>query len=211
MERYIVLIGDIENSRDLAPDKRNQVQTRLSSLFDRLNQQSSSLTSPYTITLGDEFQAVYRSADSLFPDIWTVMEVIHPVMARISIGTGTITTDINRNQSLGMDGPAFHMARENIDRMRKESELISIHTDNSSLNRMVNSAFRILTGNLRSWNRNRFATLSRLYGDIPVKKIASELKLSEVAVYKNIHAGTLNAIIDFTGSVTEQLNQLLDG
>jgi hypothetical protein len=209
MERYIVLIGDIENSRDLKPEKRNEVQNNLASLFDRLNRKSRSLTSPYTITLGDEFQAVYSSAESLFPDIWTVMAEIHPVLARISIGTGTITTDINRNQSLGMDGPAFHMARENIDRMRDASELISLKSENDTLNRLFNSAFRILTGNLRSWNRNRFAILSQLCYDIPVKQIAAELGLSEVAVYKNIRAGTLDAVIDFTDSLSEQINLTL--
>ena len=38
-----------------------------------LNSQHRELLSPYTITLGDEFQAVFGRADSVFPDILAIM------------------------------------------------------------------------------------------------------------------------------------------
>lgn len=156
MKSYIVVIGDIEQSKKLSPDVRTQTQRSLEAVFKKLNQDSNHIVSPYTITLGDEFQVVYHRADELFQHIWAIMAVIHPVAVRVSIGVGEITTPINKEHALGMDGPAFHKARESIDQMRKKEHLLSISTDNIRFNRLVNSTLRILGANLRGWNKTGF-------------------------------------------------------
>lgn len=209
MQNYIVVIGDIIESKDLEADDRKETQIKLEEQFKKMNRESGQLLSPYTITLGDEFQAVYRSSDHLFRDIWTIMAQIHPVQVRINISVGEITTEINREQSIGMDGPVFHVARDRIEEMKKKDILLSIATDNKQFDRLVNSSFRILSANLRGWNRNRLMILKKRYEEIDVKQIARELELSEVAVYKNIRAGTLDAIKDLTDSITEIVNEMV--
>ncbi|PKD45097.1 SatD family protein [Rhodohalobacter barkolensis] len=210
MQNYIVVIGDIIESKDLEADDRKETQIKLEEQFKKMNRESGQLLSPYTITLGDEFQAVYRSSDHLFRDIWTIMAQIHPVQIRINISVGEITTEINREQSIGMDGPVFHVARDQIEEMKKEDILLTIATDNKQFDRLVNSSFRILSANLRAWNRNRLMILKKRYEEIDVKQIAGELELSEVAVYKNIRAGTLDAIQDLTDSITEIVNEMVN-
>lgn len=209
MSKYIVVIGDIIESKDLKPALRKQTQNQLEDVFDQLNRESGELLSPYTITLGDEFQAVYRSADHLFHDIWAFTAQIHPVRVRVAISVGEITTEINREQSLGMDGPAFHSARDRIDKMKTEDILLSLTTEDKSFDQLVNSSLRILAGNLRTWNKNRFTILKKRYENIEVKKIARDLDLSEVAVYKNIHAGTLDAVKDLTESISDTVNKMV--
>ncbi len=209
MGTYIVVIGDIVESKDLKPALRKQTQNYLEDVFEQLNRQSEHLLSPYTITLGDEFQAVYRLADHLFHDIWAFTAQIHPVSVRVAISVGEITTEINREQSLGMDGPAFHAARDRIDEMKADDILLSLTTEDKSFDRLVNSSFRILAGNLQTWNKNRFSILKKRYENIEVKKIARELDLSEVAVYKNIHAGTLDAVKDLTECISEKVNKMV--
>jgi hypothetical protein len=209
MGKYIVVIGDIVESKDLKPALRKQTQNYLEDVFEQLNRQSEHLLSPYTITLGDEFQAVYRLADHLFHDIWAFTAQIHPVRVRVAISVGEITTEINREQSLGMDGPAFHAARDRIDEMKADDILLSLTTEDKSFDRLVNSSFRILAGNLQTWNKNRFSILKKRYENIEVKKIARELDLSEVAVYKNIHAGTLDAVKDLTECISEKVNKMV--
>jgi hypothetical protein len=209
MGTYIVVIGDIVESKDLKPALRKQTQNYLEDVFEQLNRQSEHLLSPYTITLGDEFQAVYRLADHLFHDIWAFTAQIHPVRVRVAISVGEITTEINREQSLGMDGPAFHAARDRIDEMKADDILLSLTTEDKSFDRLVNSSFRILAGNLQTWNKNRFSILKKRYENIEVKKIARELDLSEVAVYKNIHAGTLDAVKDLTECISEKVNKMV--
>ena len=209
MSTYIVVIGDIVESKDLKPAQRKKTQNQLEDVFHQLNRQSRQLLSPYTITLGDEFQAVYRSADQLFHDIWAFTAQIHPVKVRVAISVGEITTEINREQSLGMDGPAFHAARDRIEEMKSNDILLSLTTDDKSFDRLVNSSLRILGGNLRTWNKNRFTILKKRYENIEVKKIARELNLSEVAVYKNIHAGTLDAVVDLTECISQNVNKMV--
>jgi len=209
MSTYIVVIGDIIESKDLKPALRKQTQNQLEEVFHQLNRQSKQLLSPYTITLGDEFQAVYRSADQLFHDIWAFTAQIHPVRVRVAISVGDITTEINREQSLGMDGPAFHAARDRIDEMKADDILLSLTTEDKSFDRLVNSSFQILAGNLQTWNKNRFTILKKRYENIEVKKIARDLDLSEVAVYKNIHAGTLDAVKDLTECISEKVNKMV--
>ncbi|MDZ7756796.1 SatD family protein [Rhodohalobacter sp.] len=209
MSTYIVVIGDIVESKDLKPAQRKNTQNQLEDVFHQLNRQSRQLLSPYTITLGDEFQAVYRSADQLFHDIWAFTAEIHPVKVRVVISVGEITTEINREQSLGMDGPAFHAARDRIEEMKSNDTLLSLTTDDKSFDRLVNSSFRILGGNLRTWNKNRFTILKKRYENIEVKKIARDLNLSEVAVYKNIHAGTLDAVVDLTECISQNVNKMV--
>ena len=209
MSTYIVVIGDIIESKDLKPALRKQTQNQLEEVFNQLNRQSKQLLSPYTITLGDEFQAVYRSADQLFHDIWAFTAQIHPVRVRVAISVGDITTEINREQSLGMDGPAFHAARDQIDKMKADDILLSLTTEAKSFDRLVNSSFQILAGNLQTWNKNRFTILKKRYENIEVKKIARDLDLSEVAVYKNIHAGTLDAVKDLTECISEKVNKMV--
>ena len=209
MSNYIVVIGDIVESKDLSPALRKQTQNQLEEVFHRLNRESQQLLSPYTITLGDEFQAVYRLADQLFHDIWAFKAQIHPVRVRVAISVGGITTKINREQSLGMDGPAFHAARDRIDEMKADDILLSLITKDKSFDRLVNSSLQILAGNLRTWNKNRFTILKKRYENVEVKEIARDLSLSEVAVYKNIHAGTLDAVKDLTECISEKVNKML--
>jgi len=193
----------------LSPALRKQTQNQLEEVFHRLNRESQQLLSPYTITLGDEFQAVYRLADQLFHDIWAFKAQIHPVRVRVAISVGGITTKINREQSLGMDGPAFHAARDRIDEMKADDILLSLITKDKSFDRLVNSSLQILAGNLRTWNKNRFTILKKRYENVEVKEIARDLSLSEVAVYKNIHAGTLDAVKDLTECISEKVNKML--
>lgn len=209
MDRYIVIIGDLIESKDLKPADRKKTQNILENCFDQINNESDRLMSAYTITLGDEFQAVYSSADHLFRHIWTVMAQIHPVRVRFAVSVGEISTEINRDQSMGMDGPAFHDARDRIDKMKKNPLILSLVTGDNRFDRLVNSSLRILSGNMNGWNKNRFTILQKRYEEIEVKQIARDLDLSEVAVYKNINTGTLDAIRDLTDSISEILNEMV--
>lgn len=209
MSTHIVLIGDLIDSKKLDDTSRNRVQESLQAVFKRINRDSDSLASPYTITLGDEFQAVYNSADDLFKHLWMIYAEIHPVLIRFSISVGEISTKINADHALGMDGPAFYVAREQIEQMKEKKLLLSIATDYERFNRLINSSLQILEANLRTWKKNRFSVLYRYYENKDVKQIAKEVGMSDVAVYKNINAGALEAVHVLTNTVSETLNEML--
>ena len=102
---YIALIGDLIESKQLK--NRKQAQKDLQDMMAVLNQDYRDyLVSPFTVTTGDEFQALLRPN----PEIMQLLDQIalgfpHPI--RFGLGLGEIVTDINREQSIGADGPAY--------------------------------------------------------------------------------------------------------
>ncbi len=88
---------------------RAGLQKSLLGVLARLNKShAGSLLSPFTLTLGDEFQALLPDASALWRMIANIQAELHPVRVRFGIGVGEIVTEINREAALGMDGPAFH-------------------------------------------------------------------------------------------------------
>ncbi|MDX1585324.1 MAG: SatD family protein [Balneolaceae bacterium] len=208
MSPYIVLIGDIEASKDLDERERYRVQKDLNDVFDEINDSSASLVSPYTVTLGDEFQAVFSRADRLFIDAWRILAALHPVKVRFSIGIGQITTPLNREQSLGMDGPAFHLAREGIELLKKNGYLfnLSVQGSNNAFLKALNNSLYLFSDQLRSWNKNRLYILYMLETGKNYKQITSKLGISEPAFYKNKEAASLDVVIELFNNISEIIN-----
>lgn len=213
----IVLIGDIIGSKQLDGEKREQVQSLLLEQLDEINRESDSIESPFTITLGDEFQAVYSDASTLLEDCWKILAELHPVSVRFSAAIGSISTPINTKQAIGMDGPAFYIARDNIEEMKKSNRLFSVGIEGAkkddetqALLNLINNSLKFLSKEMKSWKKIRFQILVMLNRGTPVKEIANELNISETAVYKNREDGELSLVIELKESVKKLLNIELD-
>lgn len=205
--KIIALIGDILSSREVS--EREALQQKLEYTLNQVNRRNPALLSPYTITLGDEFQAVYRNADSLFEDIWRIMLGIFPRRIRFSIGVGTLSTPINRRQAIGMDGPAFHFAREGIQQLKKTPYLLKLSGEAFPEQELINYSLNLISANINTWEKNRLQILVGLLLGKKRKDLAGQLGISTVAVYKNIKAGALEAIIGIGRETAELINREL--
>ncbi|GGX65031.1 SatD family protein [Saccharospirillum salsuginis] len=204
---YLVLIADLVASRRTRD--RQALQHRLKTELAALNERKPGLTSPYTLTLGDEFQAVFGRADRVFADLVGLLGVLHPTRIRFSLGLGAITTDLNPDQALGMDGPAFYAARDGIGHLKSSGDLMRIEglpTEDATL---ANGSLRLISQRMDKWHANRFAILHGLMSECSVQAIAERIDISEQAVYKNIHSGGLDAVIEVLSALTERLNRQL--
>lgn len=213
-----MLIGDLIGSKDLNNREREECQSTLKEILKSINENgSSSKLSPLTITLGDEFQAVYDDLSIVLADSWSILAALHPVGVRFSIGIGQIYTSINREQALGMDGPAFHVAREGMDQLKSSSKIYNIAIGSASeqaeetvyLVGLINQSLQFLSNELNSWKKTRLQILVMENRGEPVKKIAEKLGISESAVYKNREEGDLNLILKLKESVRENINRIL--
>lgn len=209
MKTYIALIGDIEASKELEEGKRHQIQKAFKDLFEEINDSSTALVSPYTVTLGDEFQAVFSRADELFTHAWKILAALHPVRVRFSIGVGQITTSLNRKQALGMDGPAFHLARDGIELLKESGYLFNIAVQgiNNAWVRSLNNSLYLFSDQIRSWNKNRLTILYMLKTGKNYKQITKELGISEPAFYKNKDAASLDVVIELFEDISEIINE----
>ncbi len=216
MSKRIVVIGDIIDSQRLSSSNRSKIQEQLSRQLETLNNESPKLLTPYTITLGDEFQAMYQKADRLMEDTWVILAELHPVKVRFSIGIGTIVTPINKEQTLGMDGPAFYAARAGIERLKKNRYLYEVivkeeteHSESAAVN-LINCSLHMLSTEMMAWKKTRFKILDMLNKGVAVKKIAKKLDISETAVYKNRDDGNLELTIRLKESICDLLNEEIE-
>jgi hypothetical protein len=204
--RKLAIIGDLVASRELP--NREHTQNQLKKTFRRFKHKKAS-TSPWTITLGDEFQAVYTDANGLCENLIQILLAAWPARIRFSAGIASLDTQINSSQALGMDGPAFHIARDGIDRLKKSGSYFTTHSDlfdieTKAVDNLGALLFRIL---YQARNSNRAAVLLKLMQNMNGKKIAKELNMSESAVSQHIETAGLHELSD-TVQTIEELIQL---
>lgn len=204
----LVLIGDIVSSRKIKD--RGKVQQTLQQTVQNLNVKGKAqLASPYTVTIGDEFQAVFANADGIFYDILNVLKTLYPIKLRFSLSVGDILTDINPKEAIAMDGPAFYLARDNIESLKKQGYLLDLVMENERATKLSRLTLKLLSTMIALWKPNRFEIFEGIYNNKPVKTIAEELDISVQAVYKNIEEGELRLIIQTFTEIEQIINEQL--
>ncbi|HSD63425.1 MAG TPA: SatD family protein [Ignavibacteriaceae bacterium] len=205
----IVLIADIVASRQIK--ERDKIQRDLKNLLIKINKISGSMLSPMTITLGDEFQCVYSSADEIFNHIWKILVAVYPEKIRFSYGIGLISTRINKNQAIGMDGPAFYEARTGLNQLKERNYLfnISVSGNQSENIYLIRNSLYLVSYHINNWKKNRIKIMGSLSDGMQIKTIAKNLNISEQAVYKNITSGGLDLINDLSKNISGSFNDMI--
>lgn len=154
---YCAMIGDLIRSKNIDENQREAVQIRLKQALDEINFEFRQyLVSPFLVTLGDEFQGLLTAAEPTLEIIGLVDRSLeeYGVHVRYGIGLGEISTTINREQALGDDGPAYHLAREGIEALKKENWTgfpVSIRTGRPDTP-LLQSICRLLNEMAESWS-----------------------------------------------------------
>jgi len=208
-DEKLVLIGDIIASRKIK--ERDRFNAALLQTLDALNARNSAIISPYTLTIGDEIQAVFDRAEFIFKDMISILCAIHPHAMRFSLAIGAIISPINSRQAIGMDGPAFHSARDGIDDLKKSGHLFSVAGERIPAYSLHLHTLYLISHNVSKWNETRLRVLELALLKTPVKSIAASLRISEQAVYKTMNAGALNIIIPIFTEIEKTLDRCLKG
>lgn len=203
--KYLVLIGDVIGSKKLPA--RAKFQRRLKSALQGLNAGRSTLLSPYTLTLGDEFQAVYRDSSGLFADIFTLLAAIAPVQTRFAVAVGEIVTPINSTQSIGMDGSAFHLARARLEKLKGQGRLLGVQDSNDPRWRLPVSTLAILSGLMEGWRQKRLQLFAGMLAGAGVRELARQTRITPRAVNKNIRAADLDEWRSIVNEISRLLNE----
>ena len=158
-QSFIAIIGDIKDSRHL--ENRNKTQETFKGVLDHINNKyQANIASNFMITLGDSFQGLLHPEAYLFAILFELELAMSPVDFRFGIGVGQITTTINPTNSMEMDGPAYHLAREMIEQIedseRKHHQpetntLIRLQKDGSNVEIALNTILSLTTALKSKW------------------------------------------------------------
>ncbi len=139
---YLALIADVIDSKMV--QERFNLQKQLEKTLRKMDELFGDyLASCFTLTLGDEFQALLKVDAPVFQIIDTLRSELSPTQLRFGIGLGEIVTAIDPLQSIGADGPAYWNARAAINLVHQKNDYgntqIYFSSGNDSKDLLVNA------------------------------------------------------------------------
>lgn len=222
---YLALIGDIVNSKKLTTQYRREVQISLERILNEINElYKEHIVSQFLITLGDEFQGLLRPDAPIYEMIGKIMEDVNSnlndnniVEIRFGVGLGTVVTDI-KNVAIGMDGPAFHFARQalTIGHSKKGHTIIfraAPNTISEAEEKAISTILELLAITRKFW-MTKLGNFSRM---IPLlrrnsnqKEIAESFGCSQPLVSKQMAAAYWSEIKELEDTVQHLLPTFLE-
>lgn len=215
---YCSIIGDIINSRTI--DNRSEVQKKLNTVLDYLNvEYKESIAAKLTITIGDEFQGLFNSADSIFCVIEDIKMEMYPVKIRFGIGFGVISTDIVNDYAIGADGSVYHNARIALDEIKESQSrngqpimdtriYYDLPTESININ-IINAAISACTLIENTWtDKQREVIKLIMKNNLSQSKLAEILKIQQAGVQKRLAGSdfyTYKYVLDIVQSTVNDL------
>jgi len=208
---FVALIGDIRGSREL--DDRKEVQGEFKRVVGTLNEHipDSAIASRFTVTTGDEFQALLTDATAAVEAAVSASDRFHPARLRFGIGRGGLDTEVNPNQAIGMDGPCFHRAREAIDSAKKDETWLRVGGWSNDLDRQVNSMFDLVQCVREDWTDRQAQFALALKQKDTQKRVADHYEVSKSTVSESLSAGHVQEVRSAENSLAELLQATLIG
>ena len=204
--KTVGIIADIVDSRSIP--QRDSFQRKLHEVLLEVNERSAeTILSPHTITIGDEFQALYDGFTRVLRDIVHLAWRLHPVAIRVALSYDKLSTDINRSAAVGMDGPVFHRARAILDRLKSHGSTVIQVVSGFENEELVNASLMLLSDGLGTWSATTIGTLAGMLEGLDVKETGPHLGVTKRAVYKVISTHRLEhhlALIEAMTTVLER-------
>ena len=119
---YAAIVGDIINSKKIP--NRQEAQKELQSVLNEINSKyKEAITSKFTIVRGDDFQGLIKEDFvHLVPEIIDRISFQFNYPLRFGTALGTIGSDLNPNQCIGMFGQVFLLAELAIDATKQKKK-----------------------------------------------------------------------------------------
>ena len=211
---YLALIADVIDSKMV--QERLDLQKQLEKTLRKMNELFGDyLASCFTLTLGDEFQALLKVDAPVFQIIDTLRSELSPTQLRFGIGLGEIVTAIDPLQSIGADGPAYWNARAAINLVHQKNDYgntqIYFSSGNDSKDLLVNALIASGEAIRSGWRGSQEEILLDLLKrfvysenfsqqelaqslDINPSALSKRLKSSSIRVYLRGRAAALTSI-----------------
>lgn len=207
---YVALIGDIRGSREL--EDRNEVQEEFKEVVNSLNDEipRKSIASQFTVTTGDEFQALLTDASPAVEAAVAASDQFHPARLRFGIGRGELDTEVNPNRAIGMDGPCFHRARGAINSAQSQEAWVRVRGW-KGFDERVNAMFDLVQCVREDWTDRQAEFARALEVKGTQKAVAEHFNVSKSTVSESLSAGHAQEVRKAEDALAECLQDGLHG
>lgn len=196
---YFALIGDIVASKKI--EKRIEAQTKLENILNKLNDEyHNELDKKMSITLGDEFQGLFKDGKYILELIHKIELEMYPHKLRFGIGIGTILFDFGDFDSpYRSDGDVWWNARKAIEKVRSKSKKqffsnIYVMSNDDEFNEEVNTFLDLCYAIKKEWTPIQIDLIKFTvfnYGltrDFTYKNVAKRYKQSNSNIFERYKA-----------------------
>lgn len=205
--RATAFIGDISASRDLEAGDRRAVQERLGDLLERFNRErDDAVLAEFTITVGDEFQGLLVRPDVLPELMWRLRDRLPGVRFWTGVGFGGLDTGLEE-RAIGMDGPAFHRAREALEVAHDEGLHGGVFSGFGDDDPVLGGLARLLDWQRQGFTDAQREAVRRVRRGETQTEAADEIGVSRQAVSKRLAAAGWRAYRDGERSLRALLSR----
>lgn len=152
---------------------------------------------PYAVTAGDEFQTI---TDHLEQIPWLLLDLrsrLQPIQLRIGVGIGEVggkvTPPVNQ-----MDGPAFRMARQALDSLkkaRKSAALTAFRSVNEEFDQVANLIYSLQDALVRKITEKQWKAVTVRIEHDSLQETARALRLDDSTVSRNLKRGYYGQLV----------------
>jgi hypothetical protein len=183
---YFILMGDVIESRKLDATKlRQQLNTLLSTCNKELNPE---ILSPYTTTLGDEFQGIAGSLHAVAGTIFYLDEARikkqYDFMIRYVALYGEIQTPINTDVAYGMMGPGLTKARALLTDKRRGEPRFCFELPDTQLAENLTRLFSVIDGLTDRWKQRDSSIIADMLSNTNNEEVAAKHKKNRSQIWK---------------------------
>lgn len=184
---YACLTSDLVESRKL-PD-RSEVQTRLEAALLEVNRAcSDELLVPLAITLGDEWQGLFRTTRAALDADFRIRWRLYPLAIASGVGVGGLDTPV-RDRTALMDGPCFHRSREALEEAQVRKGSATVHRSSPGLgvlDETVDTVCLLLHSLAERWTGRQFEVLRAYAAHDTEAAAARALKISQPTLHQSL-------------------------
>ena len=179
------LTCDIVGSRE-QPD-RAKLQRRLEQELERVNaERAADLVVPFSITLGDEWQGLARSAPAAFELDFRLRRGLWPLRLHSGIGVGRVTSDMRERTAL-MDGPCFHRSRAALEASKKRRGPATVlDSGRPELDDFVSANETLLHAVMDDWTERQFECVMAFLDHGSEPAAARALQIAQPTLHKSV-------------------------
>jgi len=180
--KYIVITGDLKESRKIS--KRKKIQEKLKIVLDKINNKyRKNIKVKFSITLGDEFQGLIDSLALSYIIIKDIKRLLFPLKISFGVGVGKISTKFSKRTS-EMDGEAFFRSRKALGHAKNLKQNIYYITGDKNRDEFINTIIMLIEAIRRDWKEIHWRRVWRYEELGTFEKVAKQEGVSKQMISK---------------------------